>query len=105
MAAKKLGNLLNANKNGDLGNLVRRARDMGELTAALAGALPAELAGGLIAANIRGDSELVLICPSSAWASRLRFEETTLVKAAQSHGISVDKVSVRVARVDYNGGE
>ena len=105
MAAKKLGNLLNANKNGDLADLVRRARDMGELTAALAEALPAELAGGLIAANIRGDSELVLICPSSAWASRLRFEEKTLVKAAQSHGISVDKVSVRVARVDYNDGE
>ncbi len=105
MTAKKLGNLLNTNENGDLGDLVRRARNMGELTAALARALPTELAGGLVAANIRGNGELVLICQSSAWASRLRFEETTLVKAAQSHGISVDKVSVRVARVDYNGGE
>lgn len=105
MTAKKLGNLLNDNKNGDLGDLVRRARDMGELTAALARALPEDLAGGLVAANIRGNSELVLICPSSAWASRLRFEETTLLKAAKTHGISVDKVSVRVARVDYNGGE
>lgn len=105
MAAKTLGNLLNANENGDLGDLVRRARDMGELTATLARELPAELAGGLVAANIRGKSELVLICPSSAWAARLRFEETTLLKAAQTHGISVDKVSVRVARVDYNGGE
>ena len=105
MTAQKLGNLLNANKNGDLGDLVRRAREMGELTAVLTRALPAELAAGLVAANIRGESELVLVCPSSAWASRLRFEERTLVKAAKTHGISVDNVSVRVARVDYNSGE
>ena len=105
MTVKKLENILNTNKNGDLGDLVQRARDMGALTAALAKALPAELAGSLIAANIRGNSELVLICPSSAWASRLRFEETVLVKAARSHGINVDKVSVRVARVNYNDGE
>ncbi len=105
MAAKQLGNLLNSNGNGDLGDLVRRARDMGELTATLARALPLELAGSLVAANIRENGELVVICRSSAWASRLRFEEATLVDAARRHGVSVDKVSVRVARVDYNSGE
>ncbi len=105
MTAKRLGNLLNTNGNGDLGELVRRARDMGELTATLSGALPAELAGSLVAANIRGDRELVVICRSSAWAARLRFEEATLVEAARRHGVSVDKVSVRVARVDYNSDE
>lgn len=104
MTAKQLGNLLNSSANGDLGALVRRARDMGELTAILSRALPAELAGSLVAANIREDRELVVICQSSAWASRLRFEEATLLDAARAHGISVDKVSVRVARVDYNSG-
>ena len=51
------------------------------------------------------DRELVVICRSSAWASRLRFEEASLIDAARAHGASVDKVSVRVARVDYNSGE
>ena len=105
MAAKQLGNLLNTNGNGDLAKLVRRARDMGELTATLTAALPVDLAGSLVAANIRGDCELVVICRSSAWASRLRFEEAALVEAARKHGVSVDKVSVRVARVDYNSDD
>ncbi len=105
MTVKQLRNLLNSNGNGDLGDLVRRARDMGELTEALYVALPGELAGSLVAANIRDDRELVVICRSSAWASRLRFEEASLIDAARAHGVSVDKVSVRVARVDYNSGE
>jgi hypothetical protein len=105
MTVKQLGNLLNSNGNGDLGDLVRRARDMGELTETLSRALPAELAASLIAANIREDRELVVICRSSAWASRLRFEEASLLAAARAHGASVDKVSVRVTRVDYNSGE
>ena len=105
MTVKQLGNLLNSNGNGDLGALVRRARDMGKLTEALYVALPGELAGSLVAANIRDDRELVVICRSSAWASRLRFEEASLIDAARAHGVSVDKVSVRVARVDYNSGE
>jgi hypothetical protein len=105
MAVKQLGNLLNSNGNGDLGDLVRRARDMGELTEALSRALPVELAESLIAANVRDDRELIVICRSSAWASRLRFEEASLIDAARAHGVSVDKVSVRVARVDYNSGE
>jgi len=105
MTVKQLGNLLNSNGNGDLGDLVRRARDMGELTETLSRALPMELAESLVAANIRDDRELVVICRSSAWASRLRFEEASLIDAARAHGASVDKVSVRVARVDYNSGE
>lgn len=76
---------------------------MGELTETLSKALPGEFRGSLIAANLRDDNELVLICPSSAWASRLRFEEALVVAAAKQHGINVDKVSVRVGRVDYNG--
>jgi hypothetical protein len=102
MTAKQLVHLLNSNGNRELGDLVKRARDMGELTEILSGSLPADLAGSVVAANIRDESELVLICHSSAWAARLRFEEAALIKLAQQHGVNVDKVSVKVARVDYN---
>ena len=105
MAAKQLGNLLNPKGNGELANIVKRAREMGELTENLSKILPEDLKGSVVAANIRGNSELVLICPSSAWASRLRFEEAALISAASSLGINVDKVSVRVARVDYNSDD
>jgi hypothetical protein len=105
MAAKQIGNLLNPKGNGELGDIVKRAREMGELTGQLCEILPEDLQGSVVAANIRDDSELVLICQSSAWASRLRFEEAALLKAASSLGINVDKVSVRVARVDYNSDD
>jgi hypothetical protein len=105
MTAKQLGNLLNLKENAELGELIERARSMGRLTETLSKSLPEDLAGSLIAANIREESELVVICRNSAWASRLRFEEETLIAAARSHGVDVDKVSVRVARVDYNSGE
>ena len=105
MAAKQLGNILNLKGNGELGNIVRRARSMGELTQALCDALPEDLAASLVAANIRDDAELVLVCRSSAWAARLRFEEKTLLAAAARHGINVERVSVRVSRVDYNSDD
>lgn len=106
MTAKKLENLLdpaeNTSKNGGLGELVRRARDMGKLTDTLSGALGAELAAGLVAASLRDDGTLVLLARSSSWASRLRFEEAAVLAAARSNAVNVDRVSVRVARVDYN---
>ena len=105
MSIKKLSNLINSSGNEGLSEIIERARDMGELTETLSKALPAELQNSLIAANLRDDNELVLICPSSAWASRLRFEEASVIAAAKQHGINVDKVSVRVGRVDYNGDD
>ena len=105
MTIKQLGNLLNLKENGELADLIERARDMGKLTETLSKSLPENMAGSLVAANIRDDRELVVICRTSAWASRLRFEEATLIGAARKYGVNVDKVSVRVARVDYNSGE
>jgi hypothetical protein len=98
MTVKSLENLLNPSKDGDLANLVRRAQDMGELASALIRALPAEEGASIIAANVRGDGELVVLCHSSAWASRLRFSAETLLEAARSHGIEASRCSVRVAR-------
>ena len=40
-----------------------------------------------------------------AGAARLRYEEATILAAAKSVGLDVDKVSVRVARVDYNDND
>jgi len=98
MATKQLGNLLNPCNDGDLGNLVRRAREMGELTCTLTGALPEEHAQGVVAANVREDGELVVIAASSAWASRLRYEADTLLKAAQEAGIKAHTCRIRVSQ-------
>lgn len=98
MAAKSLENLLNPSKDGDLAHLVRRAQDMRELASALAGALTPEEGASVLAANIRDDGELVVLCRSSAWASRLRFSADTLLEAARARGAEVSRCSVRVAR-------
>ena len=102
MTAKSLENLLNINDDGALGEVLKRARELGELTETLSKALPDDLADGLVAVNIRNDHELVALARSSAWASRLRFEQQALLDAAVAAGVNVDSVSVRVARVDYN---
>jgi len=98
MATKPLGNLLNPSNDGDLGNLVRRAREMGELTDALARALPAEFGQAIVAANVREGGELVVIAATSAWASRLRYEADALLEAARSNGIEASSCRIRVSQ-------
>lgn len=100
MATKSLENLLNPSKDGDLANIVRRARDMGELAAALARVLPPDEGASIIAANVRDDGELVVLCRSSAWASRLRFAADAMLAAARARGADVSRCNVRVARSD-----
>lgn len=98
MTAKRLENLLKPSDDGGLGDLIRRARDMGELATALGRALPAELAEGIVAANIRDGGELVVVCRSSAWASRLRFETESILDAARQTGAEVSTCTVRVSQ-------
>ena len=98
MPAKRLQNLLNPNKDGGLGDVIRRARAMGELASALTGALPPELADGIIAANLRDNGELVVICSSSAWASRLRFESERILAVARNAGAAAETCTVRVSQ-------
>jgi len=98
MSTKQLGNLLNPCNNGDLGDLVRRAREMGELTAVLVRALPDEQAPGVVAANVRDDGELVVIAASPAWASRLRYESDTLLEAAKATGVEAHTCRIRVSQ-------
>ncbi len=98
MSADKLENLLNPSNTGDLGDIVKRARAMGELVEILAEALSERDKTAIIAANIRDDGELVVICESSAWASRLRYETETLLKAARDAGIPAHTCRIRVTQ-------
>jgi len=98
MADFELKNLLNPSNDGDLGQVIRRAREMGELTHVLCKALPDEFAGAIVAANLREDGDLVVIAASSAWASRLRYESDTLLAAARDAGLSPTSCRVRVTQ-------
>ena len=98
MAENELKNLLNPNTGGDLGQLVRRAREMGELTHVLCKALPDEYAGAIVAANLRDNGDLVVIVSSSAWASRLRYETDGLLGAARESGLAATACRIRVTQ-------
>lgn len=98
MTAKQLKNLLNSFEDGDLRDIVGRARQMSDLARALAAALPADQAAGVVAANVREDGELVVIAASPAWASRLRYEAATLLEAARAAGVEADTCRIRVSR-------
>lgn len=100
MTAKRLDTLLNPSKDGNLSDLIRRARDMGELVDRLRQALPAEMGASVVAANIRGDGTLVVLVTSPAWASRLRFETESLLRAAKEFEPRVGRCQVRVAHGD-----
>ena len=90
MTAKRLENLLNPSKDGDLAHIVRRARDMGDLASALSRMVSPEEGASILAANIRDDGP--------AWASRLRFSADVLLEAARAHGAEASRCTVRVAR-------
>ena len=98
MAENELKNLLSHCSEGDLGSVIRRARELGELTDALCRALPEDCAGAIIAANLREDGNLVVIAASSAWASRLRYEADTLLEAARNAGLNPVACRVRVSQ-------
>ena len=98
MLTDKLINLLNPSSDGDLGNLISRAKRMGELTDILANALPESDRSAIVAANIREDGELVVICASSAWASRLRYETDKLLRAARESGVTAKTCRIRVSQ-------
>ena len=98
MASDDLKNLLNSSAGGELGDIVRRARKMGELTHVLCNGLPDEYAGAIVAANLREDGDLVIIAASSAWASRLRYETDALLAAAREAGLSQDACRIRVTQ-------
>jgi len=98
MSEKSLEKLLNSSTNGTLRTITRHAREMDELLTLLQSALPEDLAGAIVAANIREQGELVVLARSPAWAARLRFEAAKLLAAARTANESLSSCSVRVVR-------
>jgi hypothetical protein len=97
MSIIHLEKLLKTGSGGALEEIVQRAQNMDQLTAAMRSVLPEEAQSQLLAANLRENGELVLICSSSSWAARLRFESEQLIEAARLTGADVNKCKVKVS--------
>jgi len=102
MPPKPIGDLLKLKDNGELGRALRRSSDIGHLTAALASGLADELGDSILAASVDAQGTLNVKTTSSAWASRLRFEEAALLEACRAVGQPATRLTVRVGRP---GGE
>ena len=98
MPNSKLEDLLNPCSDGDLGKLISRAQRMGELTQILCRALPESDRSAIVAANVRDNGEMVVICASSAWASRLRYETEILLQAANDAGVNAQSCRIQVSQ-------
>jgi hypothetical protein len=98
MTIVKLDQLLKSGTGDRLGQLVEHSRNMGNLAQLLKSALPEDAAPHLLAANLKEPGELVLICSSSSWAARLRYESEALMKAARKAGVKADRCSIKVHR-------
>lgn len=98
MTLKRLDKLLNSSAQDSMEKLVQRAQEMDDLTAGLKAAVRSCDPAEIIAANLRDDGDLVIVCRSSSWAARLRFESEVLLFAAQSRGYHAKRVRVRVGR-------
>lgn len=97
MTIIRLENLLKSGASSRLDKIIQTAKDMESLTGALKEELGGELAGALISASVR-DEELTLLCSSSAWAARLRFESDKLLAATKRCGVAVRRCHVKVTR-------
>ncbi len=100
MTAKKISKILATGGPDGLGRLVEKSGEIGRLTVALADALPDDLGAAIVSASVDDAGVLQLKARSSAWASRLRFEEERLLEAAASVGRPAKGVRVRVGRPD-----
>lgn len=98
MPLKSLENLLEQGSSGELGSLVKRAREMDSLVRALQQALDDDAGASIRAANIREDATLVVLVSSSAWAARLRFETDALLDAARKTGVEAEACKIRVSQ-------
>ena len=98
MPPTKLDNLLKTGGPAGLEKIIRRAKNLDALTTALRDCLEPELADQLLAANVRDDDELVAVCSSSAWASRIRFHSDALLDAAGKAGFKASSMRVTVSQ-------
>jgi hypothetical protein len=96
MSITRLEKLLKSGADGRLDKIIQRAQNIDVLTRELQAELPAELAENLLSANVHDNGELVLVCSTSAWAARLRFEGNALIAAANKAGHSARACRVTV---------
>ena len=97
MSIIRLEKLLKTGSGKALEKIVQHAQNMDDLCSALRARLPDEAKSHLLAANLRENGELVLLCSSSSWASRIRFESDQMIDAARATGAIVEKCKVRVS--------
>jgi len=97
MSATKLENLLKSGAAGSLEKIIQRAQNMDALTSALKASLTPDMGENLLAANVRENGEMVVVCSSSAWASRVRFESEKLIEAARDKGFDANSLRVTVS--------
>ena len=96
MTIIRIDNLLKNAPGTTLDKIIQRAQNMEALTAELRVALPPETGQNLLAANLRDNGELVLVCTSSAWASRIRFESDKLLAIVRDAGHTAHDCRVTV---------
>lgn len=98
MPTEKLEKLLRKGSGSSLEKIIQTAQNMDSLTGALQRALDPEIGQNILAANVRENGELVVICSSSAWASRVRFESEALLAATRDSGFDAATVRVTVSQ-------
>ena len=91
-----LEKLLKTGAGRGLEKIIQRAQNMDDLAQKLRAGLEPDLAEQILAVNVRDNGELVVVCSSSAWAARLRFESDCLVRIAREAGADVAHCRVRV---------
>lgn len=95
-ALRGLGELLATDS--ALKQLARTAGRQIELAECVRQQLPADLAGIIVACNLRADGTLVVTATSPEWASRLRFEAGTILAGCRPSWPAAARVQVRVGR-------
>lgn len=94
---KQIGKLLKTPRSDGLETLILRAQDMDELAQKLRAELEPALAAELAAVNLRDSGELVVVCSTSGWAARMRYEGNKLLETARAAGVQATACRFRVA--------
>lgn len=85
-------------------DLVARARDVDRLSQRIVPLLPTPLRGHVGFAGLRNDRVLLLV-ESSAWATRVRMDQTRILAVVHSLGLAASSVTAKVAPIPVSVGD